>query len=539
MLLDERIRLSVCCSRRWSVSAAALALVGIAALSLVTLRPIPAAKADEQQPTTDHDLTPMAAPAESGKTPLVQTAAADAGAAVESRICISGVCLDQRKKPIADARVRLFRSEHSSTPVVFDSQRMKISTGLMGGPPVPDQMNLGGAQLFYDPKSQRLLAEARSDAEGKVHFDDVLIDKALVEKASLLQIVAQSPGRATYVIDAVWQLGVNAFRSITADDTDEQKLQTIQDGAKKVIEMTMPKAATLRGRLVDEDGKPVAGATVIGPYSLANPVPGINCAISDAEGQYEVDDLQPFNIDELPMLLPELLPFSVQYVSAAASVRHPKYADDVAEFRKLPAEADVVLKRPAALSGTVTMSESGQRAAGTLVGLMLENGMIRSVSCDNDGRFLLASLPPGKCSVHAELYGERPPVQTSAVLEAGANRLDLKLTPGGFIKGRIVDDKTGKPLAGPDQINVVAVTGEGEAARSATGYKDYKDGTFSFAVPPGHNRIQIFASPWYRLIDADHWSKDGIDVAEEQTVEIELHVGPTLMSRLIDWLQSN
>ena len=46
MLLDERIRPQVACSRVWKMSIAILAMLLVTALSLVTLRPIPVAKAE-------------------------------------------------------------------------------------------------------------------------------------------------------------------------------------------------------------------------------------------------------------------------------------------------------------------------------------------------------------------------------------------------------------------------------------------------------------------------------------------------------------
>ena len=85
------------------------------------------------------------------------------------------------------------------------------------------------------------------------------------------------------------------------------------------MELMLPKAARLHGRILDEDHNPVAGATVIGPESLVCPVPGINCAVSDPEGRYEIDDFLPFSIDDLT-IMPQLMPFSVEYVSAAATV---------------------------------------------------------------------------------------------------------------------------------------------------------------------------------------------------------------------------
>src|SRR5262245_2916994 len=85
MLLDERIRLSVSCSRQWRASAAAVALVVVAVLSLITLRPVPAANADEQRPALQ--------PAEN---------------------TITGIVQDENKIGLGNAPVRLFLIDYGN-----------------------------------------------------------------------------------------------------------------------------------------------------------------------------------------------------------------------------------------------------------------------------------------------------------------------------------------------------------------------------------------------------------------------------------------
>src|SRR5262249_41027089 len=151
----------------------------------------------------------------------------------------------------------------------------------------------------------------------------------------------------------------------------------------------------------------------------------------------------PFYSEGLQMGLIMSLPFglSIDEVSAVASVRHPKYADQIIPYNKLPSEADAVLVRPAAVSGVATLAENGKPAAGARISVQHKNGITRYTICDVAGRYQLASLPPGQYNVSTEVP-DRPSINQTETLKAGDNSLDLKLAPGGIIKGRIVSNVT-------------------------------------------------------------------------------------------------
>ena len=50
-------------------------------------------------------------------------------------------------------------------------------------------------------------------------------------------------------------------------------------------------ASTLSGRVIDAEGRPVVGATVLPYFAFDRPVPGLPSATTDAEGRFEVDNL--------------------------------------------------------------------------------------------------------------------------------------------------------------------------------------------------------------------------------------------------------
>lgn len=441
------------------------------------------------------------------------------------KVAITGICLDERKKPIPNALVRLFRVNHSNTPLELPSMRVQIHATFPGAKDV-ESPGLCSNPRYYASASQRVLRETRSDAEGKFRFDDVVIDESVCKQSDLMQIVAQSSGYATYIAD-VCNLLTYGRTPVGVDGWVPK--DAAQGAAAKPLELMLKKAAVLQGRIVDEAGKPVAGAIVTGPESLVSPVPGVMCAGTDADGRYEINDLPPFNIDNVPLWPPYWGGPPVTYISQIANVRHPDYAPQLLEFSKLPATVDAVLERPAALEGRVVLSENGQGVAEARINVMTRNGAGYSTITDKQGSYSLAGLLPGKCSVTAQI-SERPIASSESQLEPGKNSHDLRLVPGGFLKGRVIDDTTGKPLE-LHQPAIIATVGEGDSARACVGYPNYQDGTFSFAVHPGKNQVTIFAGPMCQLIDADRWSKTGIDVAQGQTVEIELRVSPPWLVR--------
>src|SRR5690606_26697823 len=113
---------------------------------------------------------------------------------------------------------------------------------------------------------------------------------------------------------------------------------------------------------------------------------------------------------------------------------------------------------------------------------------------DDHGQFFLAKLLPGKYSVEAK----RPDLLVTSqkvTLEPGEHALNLRLKHGGIIRGRLVDDATGKApdltSSGAGTISVRSMGDEPEQARQEW---LEKDGSFAVAVKPGRNLL-LFPHP--------------------------------------------
>ena len=107
---------------------------------------------------------------------------------------------------------------------------------------------------------------------------------------------------------------------------------------------------------------------------------------------------------------------------------------------------------------------------------------------NGEGKFSIASLPPGNYFVSAERLGFVAPVNlhldaTSVVLAAGDKKQDLKLKliPAGVIAGRILD-ADGEPVSNAE------VTAEG--ARGSSQARTGEQGQYRIALYPGKYRIR-------------------------------------------------
>jgi protocatechuate 3,4-dioxygenase beta subunit len=389
-------------------------------------------------------------------------------------ITISGTCVDENKKPLAKARVRLFFSEFPSDDIL-----------------------------------QRQIADVRADNDGRFRLtsanltvDDMQNVRA--HQASLI-VVAQAPGKATAI-----------GRWIEHEQT---------------IDLTLPPAASMQGRIVDPEGKAVPGA-VVDVWYLPKPVPGIGAAVTDALGRYEISDLRPYERES--KLQPVGDGRMGSFGAPHAKVQHPDYARQVFQYTKVPSTVDVTLHRPAVVEGQIVTAENGQPAVGVPVqfcnDIVRADYWTRSIT-DERGRYKLAEFPPGEYRVNAKLKGRPNLFRLDVPLHVGANTLDLRMEKGGTIKGRVIDVSTGKPpeLGKGQRMQI------GDSVKKNGGWMSYDgmnhadvqpDGTFTLLVPSGRNHLSMYLGPNWRGVNTDELLEEGVEVSEGQIVELEVRVKP-------------
>ncbi len=385
-------------------------------------------------------------------------------------ITISGVCFDENKTPIAGARVRLFLVDY-----------------------------------YYGDISQRELQEVRSDKNGKFVLPNI-DGKSVRERHAALVVTAQSPGKAT-----------TASGFMDADTA-----------AKRAIELKLTPAATLQGRILDDDGKPVAGATVWAGCSLSEPVVGICAAVTDASGHYEISDLLPFDLEnQKPQAMGNGL-FGVT-TRCFANVRHPDYARQLISYTKVPGTANGTIHRAAVVDGHVVLAESGEPAAGVLVEFSsddIASDNWTRTKTDDRGKYHLATLPPGDYRLSARLKDRPNLFRLKVPLTSGPNTLDLRMERGAVVQGRVIDVGTRSPVIfRKDEHMQITTHDSHRTSYDGMNYADVKpDGTFTLHTPAGQPYLGLYLDPKWSLVGNYPVFEDRFKVAEGETRELELRV---------------
>jgi hypothetical protein len=177
-------------------------------------------------------------------------------------------------------------------------------------------------------------------------------------------------------------------------------------------------AGVVAGRIFDPEGRPVPGAWVEAARGEAE---------SDDAGRFRMTGLVPGTTVSLAVQAPGLR-------GGLASVRVPPEGKAT--------RVEIHLGRAAALDGRLT-DAAGRPIASASVTLQ-EPPSPRTLT-DDDGRFHLDGLAPGRREAVALRLGGRPLARAAVDLREGPNRLDLTAPPGLPISGRVVDEQ-GAPV---------------------------------------------------------------------------------------------
>ena len=206
---------------------------------------------------------------------------------------------------------------------------------------------------------------------------------------------------------------------------------------KEVVELQMVREkATLSGKVIDAEGRPVAGATVVPHFVYDRPVPSLGSAKTGADGRFKLDNVGVYK-------RPNGKVVPTNYV-----VRHPDYPETSGEARTLPADVVVTLPTGCLVTGTVTDKNTGQPAAGAMITARRVDVWHQSfIATDAAGRFRL-TVPAGRYDFLVETKDRVCVALTGRECEAGA-KVELPsftLIGGGFITGQVVNTTTGQPV---------------------------------------------------------------------------------------------
>lgn len=216
----------------------------------------------------------------------------------------------------------------------------------------------------------------------------------------------------------------------------------VQVPSDKPVRIVLQPTSAVEGRVVDPDGRPIAGATVfafasdpmrMGRFRFDGPS-GPGPATSDEDGLFRVEGVEPGTIE----------------VRAAAA------GYQAAQIKNLEARpgqdlkgVEVVLSPGAVVEGRV-LSPSGRPVAGARVAvaeLESRGGQFNPSGAisDGEGRYRMDGIAPGPRAVEAEHPDYRRALRELDV-RLGENTLDLTLEGGSEVRGRVVDEG-GAPVA--------------------------------------------------------------------------------------------
>jgi protocatechuate 3,4-dioxygenase beta subunit len=216
------------------------------------------------------------------------------------------------------------------------------------------------------------------------------------------------------------------------------------------IVIRMKRGPTIRGSVIDPDGAPLAGARVVAKaeHGLGQDVE------TDGDGRFRLPGLQTGDYEVV--------------------ATHPRWGYAVAHVALPPSGAELALRlvRTGRVTGVVVDSE-GRALAGVRVDAIPTTGKVpvfpdrsnpfgdedplvgRRVSgtTDDAGRFSL-EVRPDVLDVIAWAAGYRAEVQRVVDVKEGKDaKIEIKLSPGGTITGRVVD-RNGAPVATTGWVTV-------------------------------------------------------------------------------------
>lgn len=285
------------------------------------------------------------------------------------------------------------------------------------------------------------------------------------------------PGR--YVLE-IWSPGFQRLRSDPV---------AVRPGMED-LEFALSRVRELQGRVLDERGKPISGATI---DALRSGDDNLITVLSDGDGFFR-------------------LPGTTEETAYVLQVRHPQFVvpEPVEVWLPDADRVEIVLESHRELPGGSLWGQVRARDGRPLAGVrvQLDKGLpgAERPICESgpDGWYSFPEIDAGNYSVRfahpgfSESAGDLARVKISAGQVA---RVDFQFSGSESLRGRVVDD-AGEPVAGV-QISLLGVVDKGEdsakleASARARFYSSTSSsqGTFDFrGVPPGPYEL-IVRSP--------------------------------------------
>ena len=235
--------------------------------------------------------------------------------------------------------------------------------------------------------------------------------------------------------------------------TAERGVASIVPGQTLPIEVALVRACRLLGRVLDEEGGPIAGAVLTVGAAEFEPAPAgaETSAKSDAEGRFAIDHLGEGS-----------------YTIQAAREGFQPGQEPVRLQRGISKEIELVLRRGGIVSGTITLD--GAPAAGAPIAIEAAHGHFSAIS-GSDGGYQISGLPWCAADVRARLEagGEKREMRRTAEITEGVDLVvDFDFTSAtAIIEGAVL--VAGQPAVESVHLSATGAGGEEAYARAEKG----------------------------------------------------------------------
>jgi hypothetical protein len=195
-----------------------------------------------------------------------------------------------------------------------------------------------------------------------------------------------------------------------------------------------------------------------------------------------------------------------------------------------------LLQLESTIEGRVVYEDSGKPAVGVRIraeahfGQVWGNrGTVGEAITDCEGRYLFVNLAPANWNISAVADGWTAVAIDSLPLVAGQEVKDanLKLIKGGVIKGRVIDQASGKPISTVNGQQIrIGVYGPARPRTSQGVIIESVDshGEFQIQVPPGKNYPFVMSVYPSKIGNAMKYFWEGVDVSTGKETEIEFRL---------------
>jgi hypothetical protein len=278
--------------------------------------------------------------------------------------------------------------------------------------------------------------------------------------------------------------GDDPFTGLSTRTTRPDRVALVlKAGERKHVDLVvLDNDLTITGRVLDRDDHPVGGAVLNALTDGSGPAVPHGRTLSQADGQFIIEGLSagPHTITATH---PEYPQGRREHVAAGTTglqlrlERSGTLAGVVIGQDGRPASTFVVVGRPTLAPDA---GEHERRNSWRNPPLQVR------VMSQPDGAFSFTAVPPGTYELDAYLPGGAVASTPPVPLEPGAQQTGLRLVamPGASIRGRVVDFRTGRPVAG------VRAQGRGTASGQLSASGD-ADGRFVLAGLPVGKTVEL------------------------------------------------